>query len=87
MWESIQSNKRKSLFLFIIMGVCLVLLGYFIGSALFSPDGGISGLFIALAIWVLLSFLSYFSGDKVLLAISRAKEVSHDVHPQLFNVV
>ena len=29
----------------------------------------------------------FFSGDAILLAVSRAKEVSHDIHPQLFNVV
>lgn len=86
MWELIQANKRKSIILFTGMGVCLVLLGYIVGSA-FSPDGGITGLFIALGIWIIMSFLSYFSGDSILLSISKAKEVSHDVHPQLFNVV
>ncbi len=86
MWELIQANKRKSIILFTGMGVCLVLLGYIVGSA-FSPDGGITGLFIALGIWIIMSFLSYFSGDSILLSISKAKEVSHDVHPQLFNIV
>ena len=87
MWELIEANKRKSLILFVCMGVCLILLGYFIGAAFFSRSGGIAGLVIALCVWFLLSLISFFSGDRILLAISRAKEVSHDVHPQLFNVV
>ena len=87
MWELIRSNKRKSLILFIAMGVCLVLLGYFVGAVFFPPDGGIAGIFLAFGIWFFMSLLSYFSGDSILLAVSKAKEVSHDVHPQLFNVV
>jgi heat shock protein HtpX len=87
MWEVIRSNKRKSLILFIAMGICLVLLGYLVGAVFFPPDGGIAGIFLALGVWFFLSLLSYFSGDSILLAVSKAKEVSHDVHPQLFNVV
>jgi heat shock protein HtpX len=31
--------------------------------------------------------VSYFAGSKILLAVSGAKEVTQDVHPQLYNVV
>jgi heat shock protein HtpX len=31
--------------------------------------------------------ISFSSGDQILLAASKAKPVTHDVHPQLFNVV
>lgn len=86
MWELIRANKRKSIILFFCMGACLILLGYFIGEALL-PGGRMIGLFIALCIWVIMSLVSYFSGDAIILAVSRAKEVSHDVHPQLFNIV
>ncbi len=87
MWELIQENKRKSIFLFIGMGMCLLLLGYLIGAAFFPPDGAISGVSIALILWSILSLISFFSGDQILLATSGAKEISRDVHPQLFNVV
>lgn len=86
MWELIESNKRKSLILFTAMGVCLILLGYFIG-LVFSPDGGIAGILAALGIWFVLSLISYFAGDNIVLATSNAKEVSYEVHPQLFNIV
>ena len=87
MWEIIRSNKRKSVILFISMGVCLILLGYLIGAVFFPPYGGINGIFISIFIWVILSAISYFSGDSILLSLSGAKEVTHDVHPQLFNIV
>lgn len=86
MWELIQANKRKSIILFMSMGVCLILLGYFIGYIVFPDNGGIIGFSIALCIWFLLSLVSYFSGDSIILAISKAQEVTHDVHPQLFNI-
>ena len=87
MWELIQANKRKSILIFLAMGLCLLLLGYFIGATFFPPDGGLGGVLLALGIWGFLSAISYFGGDSILLAVSRAREVSHDVHPQLFNIV
>jgi len=87
MWELIQSNRRKSLVLFISMGITLLLLGYFFGSAYYPDGGGFIGIFFAFIIWGILSLISYFSGSKILLAVSGAKEVTKEIHPQLFNVV
>ncbi len=87
MWEIILANKRKSWIIFIGMGACLILLGYFVGTVWLGPDGGVSGIFIALCIWIVLSVISYAAGDSLVLAFSGAKEVSHEVHPQLFNIV
>jgi len=39
------------------------------------------------AVWAVWSLVSYFAGDSILLRTSGAREVSPDVHPQLFNVV
>jgi len=69
------------------MGITLLLLGYFIGSTYYPDSGGFIGIFFAFLIWGILSLISYFSGSKILLAVSGAKEVTRDVHPQLFNVV
>jgi heat shock protein HtpX len=87
MWELIQSNRRKSLVLFISLGITLILLGYFFGGAYYPDGGGYIGIFFALIIWGILSLISYFSGSKILLAVSGAKEVTKEVHPQLYNVV
>jgi len=69
------------------MAVCLMLLGYIIGLAFVGPNGGFFGLIIATAIWLILMLISFSSGDQIFLAASRAKPVTHDVHPQLFNIV
>ena len=86
MWELIRANQRKSIILFIALALCLMMLGYLIGAAFLPPDGGVGGLFIAIAVWLIMSFVGLFGGESILLAMSRAKEVTHDVHPQLFNV-
>jgi heat shock protein HtpX len=87
MWELIQANRRKSLILFFSLGITLLLLGYFFGSAYYPDGGGFVGIFFALIIWGILSLISYFSGSKILLAVSGAKEVTREIHPQLFNIV
>ena len=48
---------------------------------------GFWGMAIAAGVWLILTAVSFSSGDKLLLAASKAKRVTHDVHPQLFNVV
>ena len=87
MWELIRANKRNSIVLLVTMAVCLLLLGFIIGAVFFGPGGGWLGLIIAAAIWLLLTMISFSGGDQILLAASKAKPVTHDVHPQLFNVV
>jgi heat shock protein HtpX len=87
MWELIRQNRRKSLIIFVLMGLCLLVLGYLVGAVYASPDGGIVGASIALLVWGIWSLISYFQGDTIVLKISGAREVSPDVHPQLFNVV
>ncbi len=73
----------------VVMAVVLMLLGFVIGMAFFggSPEAGFFGLIIATAVWLVLTLISFSSGDQILLAASKAKPVTHDVHPQLFNIV
>jgi len=71
----------------VIMAVVLLLLGFIIGMAFFGQEGGFFGLMIATVIWLILTLVSLSSGDQILLAASRAQPVTHEVHPQLFNVV
>ena len=73
--------------LMVLMAAVLLLLGFIIGLSFFGPDGSFFGLLIATAIWLILTLISFSGGDQILLAASRAKPVTHDVHPQLFNVV
>jgi heat shock protein HtpX len=87
MWELIRANKRNSILLMVLMAVVLLLLGFIIGMGFFGSEGGFFGLIIATVIWLVLAMVSFSSGDQILLAASRAQPVTHDVHPQLFNVV
>ena len=87
MWELIQANKRKTMILFIAMGIALVILGYLVGGYFFGNQGGILGIICALFLWFILSVISYTSGGSILLSVSSAREVTPDVHQQLFNIV
>lgn len=87
MWELIETNRRKSLVIFIGMGFLLVLIGFTFGSFYAPDNGGAIGVFFALILWGILSTTSYFAGSKILLAVSGAKEITKEIHPQLYNVV
>jgi heat shock protein HtpX len=84
MWQQIRSNRTRSVFLVIGMGILLALLGYFVGLYFGS---GTFGLLIALLIWAIMSLVGYFQGDSILLATSRARKIAPDDHPRLYNVV
>ncbi len=86
MWELIRANKRNSIVLMIAMAVCLLGLGFLIGTYV-APNGGFFGLIIAAIIWMIMSLISFSAGDQILLAASHATPVTHEVHPRLFNVV
>lgn len=87
MWELIQSNRRKSLALFLVLGFFFILAGYLFGSYYFPGGGGETFVVIAVLIWIILSLTAYYSGQSIVLGLSKAREVTPKVHPQLFNVV
>ncbi|MBN1521863.1 MAG: M48 family metalloprotease [Candidatus Aureabacteria bacterium] len=87
MWELIQANKRKSVFLFSGLFFVLAILGFIIGGAVEPGNGPYVGLLLAVVIAVFMGSVSYFAGDSIILAMAGATRVSHDIHPQLFNVV
>lgn len=84
MYEQIASNKRKSFFL-ILFFLCLIFgLAWLFGQL---TDWGPYGLILAVIIAVAMTFGSYYSSDKIVLAISRAKPVEKKDYPYLYNVV
>lgn len=93
MWEQIRLNRRKTVIFWVLSGVFffLLALGF---AALFGPEleykYGLprsSIFFLLVGTWVVLSFVSYFYGDSLLLKISQARKVDRDVNPRLFNIV
>lgn len=87
MWELIRANKRNSVILIVLMAAVLLLLGFVIGMAFNPEQGGFWGIIVATVVWLVLALISFSSGDQIFLAASGAKPVTHDVHPQLFNIV
>ncbi len=85
MWEQIRANQIRSAVLVAGMGVLLLLIGYFLGLYFFGNP--IGGLIIALAVWAVMNLIAFFQGDNILLGLSRAKKISRDDHPRLYNVV
>jgi len=84
MYEQIASNKRKSFFL-ILFFLCLIFgLAWLFGEL---TNWGPQGLILAAVIAVAMTFGSYYSSDKIVLAISRAKPVEKKDYPYLYNVV
>jgi heat shock protein HtpX len=88
MWELIRANRRKSMVLFLGMGIVLLLLGLVIGYAVGgTPETAYSGIMIATVIWLVMSLVGHFGGSSILLSTSNAVEVTPEVHPRFFNVV
>ncbi len=83
MYEQIAKNKHLSYFLIVIVTALLIVLGYSIGMAI---GIGWLGLVIALAVAIAMGLAGYYRGDKMVLAVSHARPVSHDDAPQLYNV-
>jgi heat shock protein HtpX len=83
--EQIAANKRKTVLLFVLAIAFTGLVGFAIGYVFF--QGGTAGIVIAAGLAVILSLFSYFSGDKLVLASTRAREVSAEEEPRLHNVV
>ena len=84
MYEQIARNKRRTVLLILGAIVLLGALGFFLGW-LYST--GVAGLVTALVIAIFLSIGSYRYGDRVVLASTRAQEVTPEQEPRLHNVV
>ena len=102
MWEAIRANKRKSVCLAAAMFLLLAGLGFFIGMALFPASvdveaggrvypvpvaGGVFGVIVAGGIWAVMTAVAYYNGGEILMAVSGARKIEKQDHPQLFNVV
>jgi heat shock protein HtpX len=95
------ANKRKTVLLVLIMGVVLALLGFFVGELVDMWVGftsapqqaghafkaGYIGLCVALVIWLGLLLTGLFGSDQLFLSLSGAKEVTHELYPQLYNII
>jgi len=58
-----------------------------IAIAFLQSPGGLVGMAVAFGIWLLQATIAYFMGGRLLLAVSGAREIQKEDHPQLFNIV
>jgi len=86
MFERIRANKIKSFFLVAILATLMILAGLVLGESI-AQGGGMVGVVIALIIWTVLTLVSYYAGDSMILAISHAQPIEKKDAPQLYNVV
>ncbi len=85
MWEQIRSNQIRSVILVATMAGLLLLIGYFLGLYFF--QSGVGGLVIAFIVWLIMSLVAFSQGDNILLSLSRARKISRDDYPRLYNIV
>jgi len=84
----IAANRRNSFLLVVVVVALLAALGFVIGYGLSGePAAGLGWLGIFGLIAIAMSVGSYFSGDRLVLGASRAREVSEVDQPRLANVV
>ncbi len=86
MFELVRANQRRAVVLVALMAVLLVAVGYAV-SELVAPGSGPFGVGLAGLLWILLSLVAYFAGDRIVLAVSRARRIGKQDHPVLWNVV
>jgi heat shock protein HtpX len=86
--ERIAVNRRNSLLLITAFLAFVAVFGYVIGWAwIGDPVGAIFGLVLAFVVGIVSGLATYYGGDRMVLAASRAKEITHGDAPVLFNVV
>jgi heat shock protein HtpX len=83
-YEQIAANKRKTVLLFVLAVLLLGGVGYALGLL---TQSGPAGLVIAVVVAVVMSVGSYLYGDRIVLASTRAREVSPQEAPRLHNIV
>ncbi|OGY44127.1 MAG: zinc metalloprotease HtpX [Candidatus Buchananbacteria bacterium RIFCSPHIGHO2_02_FULL_40_13] len=84
MYSQIDSNKRKTWFLMILFIILISALGYFLD---YFTQAGNGLLIMAIIISLAMSLFSYFSGDKVALAVAGAKEIKSNDNPYVYKMV
>jgi len=84
MYEQIARNKWKSVALVVFFMAFIFLLTWFFE---YATGWGKGGLVLAVVISMVTAAAGYYSSEKVVLAISRARPVTKEEYPYLYNVV
>jgi heat shock protein HtpX len=85
-YTEISANRWKTFFLLFLFSLVIIGLGAAFGQVL-GKGMAITGMVIAFIISIIMITVSFYSGDKTVLSISRAKEVTKKDDPFLINTV
>ena len=87
-YGQISANRRNSFLMAALVVALLAVLGLTIGYAVSgSPEGALGVTLVAVGIGGASGAFTYFAGDSLVLAVSRAREVDETQAPKLLNVV
>ena len=84
MYEQIASNKRRSAILIFFFAAFIFLLTWVFEEV---SGWGTGGLVLAVVVSMTMAAAGYYSSDKIVLAISRARPATKEEFPYLYNVV
>jgi heat shock protein HtpX len=84
MYEAVERNIRNTWLLFAAFVLVVLSLGYVFSQAL---DYGYAGVVVAAVVATAGAWGSYYYSDRLVLAISRAREAPRDQYPYLYNTV
>lgn len=82
-YNQVDKNIRNSWILMSIFTIAIIIIGYVFSYALNNS----SILYFAVGFSIISSFISYWYSDKIVLAMSSAKEIEHKDSPELYHVV
>ena len=85
-YNAVAANRWRTVALIGLFTAIVSVVGY-VGGEYFTPGGGIALLPLTLGFSGVSSAVSYFAGDKLVLAQSQAKALPADAEPQLRNIV
>lgn len=87
-WDHVSSNIFKTWFIMFLFSLFTVGVIYIIAQGFgYGKIGGLGITGMALILAGIMNFSSYFWSDKIVLAISGAKEVKHNENPELYHLV
>lgn len=85
MYNQIDSNKRKTWLLIVIFIAVITAIGWMLNY--YYGQGGYGMLAGAIALSLVMALVSYFSGDKIALASTGAKEIQKNDNPYVYRMV
>ncbi|GIW70022.1 MAG: hypothetical protein KatS3mg101_0769 [Patescibacteria group bacterium] len=85
-YQQIDKNKRDTAVIIALFMVVISAIGWFLGEY-FYEGAGVSFLAAALIFSGISGMISYYNSDKIVLSLSRAKEVSFEEAPDLHKLV